>query len=67
MYTEQPLPIMKKRGDSSLAFQVSASYEAQRDSSLTNEFVISQAEMGPISAKDYNKMKDLPRTMLEDK
>ncbi len=34
--------------------------------SISNEFVISQAEMGPIALADYCKLKNLPQTMLDE-
>ncbi len=35
-------------------------------STISNEFVISSTEMGPISSKNYAKLKNLPETMLQN-
>ena len=32
---------------------------------LSNNFVLSQAEMGPISAENYHRMQNVPQTMLD--
>lgn len=40
--------------------------EQINDHSLSNEFVISQAEMGPISMLNYQKLINVPQTMLEE-
>ena len=39
----------------------------EQDESIKDVFVISQAEMGPISVENYQKMKKLPQTMLDEK